>query len=156
MFLGIAVILTIDESIQKLKTEILAQDWRLPQRRIESLEAAFACLKQRFKSRKSTLAILTMADNVLKYIKKYGLTAEPDFIDFLKESMAHVVTIYEEEKFDPKQEHQLFQRVYEQFGRLRKKIDAARQASTGYARPRTNGQAPRTEKTKIHHSTKKL
>ena len=117
-----AVILSIDESIQKLKTEIISQDWRLPQRRIEPLEAAFACLKQHFRNKKNALAILTMADNVLKYIKKHGNASEPSFIDFLKEAMAHVVTIFEDHELDPEQERQLFQRVYEQFSRLRQKI----------------------------------
>lgn len=123
-----AVVLSLDESIQQLKKEIIAQDWRLPQRRIKPLEEAFVRLKQTFKNQKDTLAILVMADNVIKYIKKYDITDDPDFIDFLKEAMAHVVTIYEEEEFSPEQEHQLFQRVYSQFGRLRQKLHASDKA----------------------------
>lgn len=64
------MILSIEESIQRLKAEILAQDWRLSPRRLEAIDAAFACLKTRFKNRKGMLTILAMADSVVVYIKK--------------------------------------------------------------------------------------
>lgn len=114
--------LSIDDSIQKLKAEIIAQDWRLPERRIEPLEEAFFCLKNRFKTRKNLHAILTMADNVLKYLKSQKDKADPAFLDFLKETMAHVVSLYEEPKFDPGKEKEIFNRVYSQFGRLKEKV----------------------------------
>lgn len=117
--------LSIDDSIQKLKTEIIAQDWRLPERRIEPLEDAFSCLKNRYKTRKNLHAILTMADSVLKYLKKQKDNADPAFLDFLKETMAHVVSMYEEPKFDPDKEKDVFDRVYSQFGRLKEKVKAA-------------------------------
>jgi len=82
------VILSLDESIQKLKTEILSQDWSLSPRKIEPLQAAFTCLKNRFNTRKNALAILTMADSVLLYAQKRQDQIPPEFIDFLKETMA--------------------------------------------------------------------
>lgn len=114
--------LSIDESIQKLKAEIIAQDWRLPQRRIEPLTAAFTCLRNRFKNRKNLFAILTMANNVLKYLEKHDSTVHPDFIEFLKEAMAHVVNIYEENKLAPDKEAQLFKKMYSQFNCLQQKV----------------------------------
>jgi hypothetical protein len=113
------VILSLEESIQKLKAEILSPVWDLPQKKIEPLEAAFSCLKTRFKTRKNALAILTMADSVLQYAKKQKNTLPTDFIDFLKEAMAHIVNIYEEGKFDPEHEEQLFKRVYSRFTALK-------------------------------------
>ncbi len=64
------VTLSIEESIQRLKAEIIAQDWRLSPNRASQLEAAFNCLRQRFMTRKATHAMLVMAESVLNYIKK--------------------------------------------------------------------------------------
>ncbi len=120
---------SIDESIRTLKAEILAQDWRLPPRRIEPLEASFACLKQRFNTRKHTLAILGMAEAVIQYLKKRETVPDPLFIDFLKEAMAHVVNIYEEGKFDPEREAILCNRIYGRFNILKEKIKAEKGGS---------------------------
>lgn len=124
------LILSIDESIQKLKAEILSQDWSLSPRKIEPLAAAFICLKNRFSNRKNLLAILTMADSVLQFAKKREASLPPEFIDFLKETMAHIVTIYEDNKFDPDKEAEVFKRVYAKFTRLREKVKA-QQGSPG-------------------------
>ncbi len=121
--------LSIDESLQKLKAEILAQDWRLPPKRIEPLEQAFACLKQRFKSRKHVLAILTMADSVLIHLKKQEGDPLPQCLDFLKEAMAHVVSIHEDGKFNPESEEALFKRVYSQFTLLKQLVQKEKQCS---------------------------
>lgn len=118
------VILSLDESIQKLKTEILSQDWSLSPRKIEPLQAAFVCLKNRFNTRKNTLAILTMADSVLHYAQKRQGQIPPEFIDFLKETMAHVVNMYEDAKLDPDRDAELFKRVYAKFSKLKEKVAA--------------------------------
>ena len=55
--------------------------------RVNRLDAAFACLRQRFKSRKATHAMLIMAGSVLDYIKKKGGNP-PETIDFLKYDQA--------------------------------------------------------------------
>ncbi len=122
------MILSLDESIQKLKTEILSQDWSLSQKKIEPLQAAFTCLKNRFNTRKNALAILTMADSVLLYAQKRQNQIPPEFIDFLKETMAHVVTMYEDGKFDPDRDAELFKRVYGKFARLKEKVAAEKGA----------------------------
>ena len=118
------VILSLDESIQKLKTEILSQDWSLSQKKIEPLKAAFTCLKNRFKTRKNALAILSMADSVLLYAQKRQDQIPPEFIDFLKETMAHVVNMYEDGKFDPDRDAEVFKRVYGKFAKLKEKVAA--------------------------------
>lgn len=114
--------LSLDESIQKLKTEIISQDWSLPPKKIEPLQAAFICLKNHFDTRKNTLAILSMADSILLYAQKRQDPVPPEFIDFLKEAMAHVVNMYEDENFDPDQDAELCKRVYGKFVRLREKV----------------------------------
>lgn len=128
----IPVILSLDESIQKLKTEILSQDWSLPQKKIEPLQAAFNCLKNRFSTRKSALDILSMADSVLLYARKRQSQVPPCCIDFLKEAMAHVVNIYEEGKFDPGRDAELCKRMYAKFVRLKEQIAAEK---AGLPRP---------------------
>ena len=118
------MILSLDESIQKLKTEILSQDWSLSPKKIEPLQAAFTCLKNRFNTRKNALAILTMADSILLYAQKRQGRIPPEFIDFLKETMAHVVNMYEDTKFDPDRDAEVFKRVYGKFAKLKEKVAA--------------------------------
>lgn len=116
--------LSLDESIQKLKTEILSQDWSLSQKKIAPLQAAFTCLENRFNTRKNALAILTMADSVLLYAQKRQGRIPPEFIDFLKEAMAHVVNMYEDGKLDPDRDAEVFKRVYGKFAKLKEKVAA--------------------------------
>jgi hypothetical protein len=116
--------LSIDESIKRLKVEIIAQDWGLSEKRIDLLEAAFACLKQRFKNRKAAHAILTMAGSVLEYVKRKGESTPSESIDFLKEAMAHIVNLYEADEFDPEKEEKLFKGLYFRFNSLKEMIKA--------------------------------
>ncbi len=118
--------LSIDDSIKRLKTEVIAQDWGLSTKRIELLDAAFFCLKQRFKNRKAAHAILIMAGSVLEYVKRKGENTPADSIDFLKESMAHVVNLYESEEFDPEEDEKLFKGLYYRFNNLKEKIKTAK------------------------------
>jgi len=122
------VILSIDESIQRLKAEILVQDWRVSPRRLEYLEAAFVCLKNRFKSRKGMLAILAMAEGVVDYLKKRPEEdVAPEVIDFLKETIAHVVSLYEDRDYDPEHEGELYKRVYLRFTTLKQRLQGGRE-----------------------------
>lgn len=124
------MILSIEESIQRLKAEILAQDWRLSQHRVEQLKASFNCLKQRFRSRKAAYAIIVMADNVLDYVKKKGDSSPPDSVDFVKEAMAHIVTLYEDMEFEPEKEKRLFNAIFFRFNKLKEKIKAEKERET--------------------------
>lgn len=121
--------ISIDESIRLFKTEIIAQDQRLPQRRSEPLLEACGCLKQRFSTRKNVLAILGMTEGVILYMRKHQATANPDCLDFVKEALAHVVNIYEEGKFDPEKEKQLGQRMYKRFNELKRRLKARKTAT---------------------------
>jgi len=125
------MILSIDESIQRLKAEIIAQDWGLSTKRIDLLEAAFACLQQRFKSRKAAHAILIMAGSVLDYVKRKGESTPTVSIDFLKEAMAHIVNLYETDDFDPESEEKLFKGLFYRFQGLKKKIREEKERADG-------------------------
>ncbi|MEW6428748.1 MAG: hypothetical protein AB1568_12015 [Thermodesulfobacteriota bacterium] len=116
------MILSIDESIQRLKAEILSQDWRLTGNRADLLEAAFACLRQRFRNRKAAHDILTMAGSVLAYVRRHGDRRLPTPIGFLKEAMAHVVNMYEEPTLDLERDRQVFHLAYKRFLSLKKNI----------------------------------
>lgn len=123
--------ISIDESIQIFKAEIIAQDQRLSARRSEALLEACACLKLRFNSRKNVLALLGMAEGVIQYLRKRGGGADSECLDFLKETLAHVVNIYEEGKFDPQREEQLGQRMYKNFTTLRATLQVRRAPTAG-------------------------
>lgn len=116
--------LSINESIKRLKVEIIAQDWGLSEKRIDLLESAFSCLKQRFKSRKAAHAILIMAGSVLDYVKRKGESTPSESIDFLKEAMAHIVNLYEADEFDLEKDEKLFKGLYYRFNALKEKIKA--------------------------------
>lgn len=145
------MILSIDESIQRLKAEIIAQDWSLSPKRIELLDSAFSCLKQRFKTRKGIHAILVMAGSALNYIKKRKENSLPDTIDFLKEAMAHVVNLYEESNFDPASEEKIFQTVYSRFSTLKTKVGEGKKRST--EPENTPASAPLPEKAEVEEAT---
>ncbi len=80
-----------------------------------------------------------MAESVVKYLKKQDKPSNPEFIDFLKEAMAHIVTLYEDSKYDPEKEAQIFKRVYSRFALLKKTLQ--KQAKTA-ASPRKKSMAP--------------
>lgn len=99
--------LSIQESIIRLRAEILAPDWKLSPNRADLLKEAFTCLKQRFKNRKTPHDILIMAEHILDHGIKNNYVFIPPAIDFLKEAMANVVSLYEDPLFDPDREVKL-------------------------------------------------
>jgi len=117
---GNSVFFSITDSIQQLKKEVISADWQLSPKRAELLDAAFTCLKQRFKTRTALLAIITMASNALEYIRSHGSQATA--IDFLKEAMAQIVTIYENETFVPEEEKKIFEILYNRFLLLKQTV----------------------------------
>lgn len=136
--------LSIEDSILRLKAEIIAQDWRLSPKRAEQLESAFRALLDHFKDRKATHAMLVMAANVLEYIKNRG-TSPPETIDFLKEAMAHIVSLHEDLADDQAKEEEIFQTLFARFTALKEKIQqkSAGKLGPGVSARAESGQAPR-------------
>ncbi len=113
--------LPLDDAVLRLKAEIIAQDWRLSPKRAVRLDEAFVSLKGHFRERRAIHAMLVMAANVLDYIKGHGVSP-PDTIDFLKEAMAHVVSLHEELEVDLNREQEVLINLLGRFNRLKDKI----------------------------------
>lgn len=114
----------VEDSIARLKAEIIAQDWRISPKRAEMIAASLSCLQQHFQDRKKTHAMLSMAQSVLEHIRTRGGNP-PETVDFLKEAMAHVVSQYEDLKYDPNREEEVFKSLFIHFNNLKEKIKAA-------------------------------
>lgn len=117
---------SIDESISRLKGEILSQDWRITPARAETLAAALDSLKEEFATRKAALGILAMAQSVLHYIRKQGDQKIPETVDFLKEAMAHLVAFHEEPSKEPTLEKEIFHTVFLRFQAVKQKVTKTR------------------------------
>lgn len=126
--------IAVDEAIKRLKAEVIAQDWRLSPKRAVSLEEAFQCLRQHFKTRKAIQAMLIMAGSVLEHIRKRN-GKPPETIDFLKEAMAHIVSIYEDLDDEPGRERTVFDTLFKRFQDLKQRIKNPAQPETKISAP---------------------
>lgn len=106
----------IHAAIEQLRAEIISQDWRLSPRRLVLLRAAFGRLSSFFALRSHALALLKMAVSVVNHLEQHGVQAAA--LDFLKEDMAHIVSLYEEDEEDAGHEKELVRRTYKRFLRL--------------------------------------
>lgn len=113
--------LSTEESIARLKAEIIAQDWRISPKRTEMIKAALHCLQEHFEGRKATQAMLIMALNVLDLIRRKG-SNPPETVDFLKEAMAHLVELYEDLEYSPSREDKIFRSLFAHFTKLKELI----------------------------------
>ncbi len=95
----VALFMNISEhdAVVRLRVEVLAPDWQLSSNRITYLQGAFATLGSVLCHRPHCLAVLGMARNVLVYIAKRPANMGKA-MDFLKEAMAHIISMYEEDK----------------------------------------------------------
>ncbi len=117
----------VEEAIKRLKAEVIAQDWRLSPKRADSLEEAFQCLRQHFKTRKAIQAMLIMAGSVLEHIRRRN-GKPPETIDFLKEAMAHIVSLYEDLDDEPGREKSVFDTLFRRFQDLKQRLKNPGQA----------------------------
>ena len=110
------------EALQYLKAEILAQDWRLSPRRIETLTRAFAAIDREVAERRALMQMLGMARATLQYIERHGNAILPGVFDFQKESLAHLVTLIEDSDLTVAREAEICQLAYERFEALKRKL----------------------------------
>lgn len=106
----------IDNAIGQLRAEIIAQDWQLSPQRIARLRDALASLRIFFASHSHALALLKMAISVVDHIEKQGSQAKA--LDFLKENLAHIVSIYEDDTNNADHAREIVSRAYKRFRRL--------------------------------------
>jgi MinD-like ATPase involved in chromosome partitioning or flagellar assembly len=107
---------SIHAAIEQLRAEIIAQAWQLSPQRLIRLKAALVSLNQVFAQRPHALVLVKMARSVVDHIEQQGNQAR--VVDFLKENLAHIVNIYEEDEHDPDQEKEKASRAYKHFLRL--------------------------------------
>lgn len=108
--------LSLSESVQQLRAEILAPDWQLSPQRIARLQAALRTLATFFHERPHALALLKMAASVLEHINSTGGAVRD--IDFLKEVMAHIVGLHDDDEPDRQRDQETASKAYKRFQRL--------------------------------------
>lgn len=94
----------------------MATDWQLSPQRLIRLKAALFKLNSFFTNRSHALALLKMAISVVGHLEQYG--NQINAVDFLKEDMAHIVSLYEDDEYDPVKEKETAGRAYKRFLRL--------------------------------------
>ncbi len=113
---------SIDTAIAQLRAEIIAPDWQLSPQRITHLRAALTTLTSFFAERSHALALLKMASSVVDHIDHHE--AQAPALDFLKEDMAHIVSLYEDDIVDADRDKDIVKRAYKRFRRLNISIAA--------------------------------
>lgn len=111
-----SVTLSINAAIQVLRAEIIAPTWEISPQRLVQLRAALSDLNVFFATRPHALALLKMATSVVVHIEQQDSQAKA--VDFLKEAMAHIVSLYEDDEYDPEREKETASRAYKRFLRL--------------------------------------
>ncbi len=86
-------------SIQLLKAETLSPDWALSPRRNENLRAAMDILNVFCHNRRYARGLVAMAQQLLCHLAANKVSGA-GVIDLLKEVMAHIVTIVEQDEPD--------------------------------------------------------
>lgn len=107
---------SINAAIQQLRAEIIAPVWQLSPQRIIRLRTALASLASFFTNRPHALALLKMATSVVDHSEHHENHCNT--VDFLKEAMAHIVSLYEDDEYDPDREKETASRAYKRFLRL--------------------------------------
>jgi hypothetical protein len=107
---------SIPAALDQLRAEILSPDWRLSPQRLGRLRAALCRLNTFFAHRRHLLALLKMAISVVVFLEEEG--DQTTAVDFLKEALAHIVRLHEEEDHDPDHEQEIVRRAYRRFQRL--------------------------------------
>jgi hypothetical protein len=114
--------MSVAEAVQYLKAEILAVDWRLSPRRIETLTRAFAAIDREVAGRRALMQMLGMARATLEYISRHGNAILPEVFDFQKESLAHLVNLIEDPDLTDVREAEICRLAYERFKSIKRKL----------------------------------
>lgn len=111
-----------DEALAIIRAEILAQDWRLPPRRLARLSAALASCAGIAATRRGFSYIHSMAVGIISYLERHGDAAAAGAVDLLKECLAHLLALFEGRDISPAREARAFHGAYGRFVELKRKI----------------------------------
>ncbi|NTV12645.1 MAG: hypothetical protein HGA96_01730 [Desulfobulbaceae bacterium] len=111
-----------EEAMARIRAEIMASDWRLNRRRIEALRVALAAVEVGNRGRKAFRYLLEMARAALDYQEKRDEDAPPMVLDFLKQALAQVIAVSEEEQISLERETEIFNKVHLAFIALKRRL----------------------------------
>ena len=111
-----------EAAMARIRAEVMASDWRLNRRRAEGLRIALAAVATGAKGQKSFRYLLEMARVALAYQEKHGEAAPPMVLDFLKQALAQVVTVLEEDDLSDEQGTEIFNKVHRSFLALKRQL----------------------------------
>ena len=109
-----------DEALARIKAEVIAADWRLNRRRIEGLRQALAVVVEGLGARRSLMSLVEMAGAALLYQERHGESAPPAVLDFLKQDLARLVDLLEDEVVSAERDAEVFNKVHGRFLALRR------------------------------------
>jgi hypothetical protein len=117
---------TMDEALLRLKGEILAPDWKLNERRALELLRSLAVVETAARHRRPVLTICAMARAAVEYHSRRGGSEPPAVLDFLKQTLALLVVLLEEDEPGSARETEILDKLYGRFNRLKAQLDASR------------------------------
>jgi hypothetical protein len=112
------------EALARIKAEVMAPDWRLNQRRLEGLRLALAELAGGLGGRHNLGHLLAMAQAALVWQERYGESAPPAVLDFLKQALARLADLLEDEVASAERDAEIFNKVHARFIELRQLLAA--------------------------------
>lgn len=107
------------EALARIKAEVLASDWRLNRRRVEGLRLALAVVVGELAGRRSLGHLVEMARVALACQERYGESAPPAVLDFVKQVLARLVDLLEDEVVSAERDAEVFNKVHVRFLELR-------------------------------------
>jgi len=113
---------SLDDALLRLKGEILAPDWRLNERRAAGLLRALAVVEGDTRHRWPVLMVCAMARAAVDYLRPRGSAAPPAVLDFLKQVLAQLVIMREEDEPDSAREEEIMGRLYGRFIQLKARL----------------------------------
>ncbi len=121
--------LAVDEAILRLKAELLAADWRLNDRRGRFLRQALAAIDSACGWRRELRAITGMARAALDYQERRQWQAPPAVLDFLKQALAQLDSLLEEDGADEGRESEAARRLHQRFLKLKGELATGRRGA---------------------------
>lgn len=108
-----------EEARARIKAELLAPDWRLNRRRAEGLRLALAVVAGELAGRPSVGLLMEMAKAALDWQEGHGESAPPAVLDFLKQALARLTDLLEDEVISTERDAEIFNKVHARFLELR-------------------------------------